>query len=88
MQEKSSGTPWDDDCWIAERAIVLQVLRGDHDVRWLLAELQAEIDDLDPKALSDALDGLREEEVVEDWGDDVVASRCAQHLDVLGMIAI
>lgn len=89
MQEKSSGTPWNDDLWMAERAIVLQVLRNDHDVRWSLAELQAEVDDLDPKALSLALDRLRLEGLVVDCGKAMVASRCVRHLDEeLGMVSI
>jgi len=73
---------------MAERAIVLQVLRNDHDVRWSLAELQAEVDDLDPSALSDALDRLREEGIIVACGESVIASRAALHLDALGMISI
>jgi hypothetical protein len=88
MQEQSNGTPWNDALWMAERAIVLQVLRNDHELRWSLAELQAEVDDLDPRALGVAFDRLRVKGLLVDCGDGVVASRAAFHLDNLGMVAI
>jgi hypothetical protein len=88
MQEQSNGTPWNDAVWMAERAIVLQVLRKEKDPRWTLAELQTEIDDLDPTALGVAFDRLRVEGLLVDCGDGVVASRAAFHLDDLGMVAI
>jgi hypothetical protein len=88
MQEQSNGTPWNDALWVAERAIVLQVLRKEKDPRWTLAELQAEIDDLDPTALGVAFDRLRVEGLLVDCDDGVVASRAAFHLDDLGMVAI
>lgn len=88
MQEQSSGTPWNDAVWMAERAVMLQVLRTDRDLRWSLAELQAEVDDLDPRALGVAFDRLRVEGLLVDCGDGVVASRAAFHLDGLGMVSI
>lgn len=89
MREKPSGTPWNDALWMAQRAIVLQVLRDDTEARWTLAELQAEVDDLNPHALSHALDRLLEEGVVVTCGAMFsLASRCALHLDALGMVSI
>jgi hypothetical protein len=88
MQEQSNGTPWNDAVWVAERAIMLQVLREEKDPRWTLTELQAEVDDLDPTALGVAFDRLRVEGLLVDCGDGVVASRAAFHLDDLGMVAI
>jgi DNA-binding HxlR family transcriptional regulator len=88
MQTKSSGTRWDDGCWIAERAIVLQVLREDRDVRWSLAELQTEAYDVDPQTLNDALERLGRHGVVVRCDDEYVASRSALHLDALGMVSI
>lgn len=88
MPDKSSATPWDDALWMAQRAIVLQILRTDKDPRWTLAELQAEIDDLNPYALRHALDRLLEESIVVACGNGVVASRAAVHLDGLGMVSI
>jgi hypothetical protein len=73
---------------IAERAIVLQVLRDDHAERWSRAELEREIYDVEPLALGDALERLREEGVVEVRGEDLWASRCARHLDAIGMVSI
>jgi hypothetical protein len=88
MLNQSSASPWNDALWMAERAIVLQVLRDDHEVRWTLGELQAEVDDLNPHALRHALDRVLEEGVVVTCGADVLASRCALHLDALGMVSI
>jgi hypothetical protein len=73
---------------IAERAIVLQVLRDDHDERWSRAELEQEIYDVEPLVISDALERLKEESVVHLSGEHVWASRCARHLDALGMVSI
>ncbi len=88
MQEKSNGTPWDDDPWIAERAVVLQVLRNDKDPRWTLAELQAEAYDIDPTTLAGALDRLERHGIVVRCDHEYVASRCALRLDALGMVSI
>jgi hypothetical protein len=88
MQEKSSsGVPWGIP-WIAERAIVLQVLRADRDPRWTLPDLHAEAYDIDRPVLAAALGRLKRHGVVMACGDAVVASRCAVHLDDLGMVSI
>jgi hypothetical protein len=73
---------------IAERAIVLQVLREDHEERWSRAELERELYDIEPLQLSDALARLREAGVVHLAGELVWASRCARRLDQLGMVSI
>lgn len=73
---------------IAERAIVLQLLRDDRDEQWSRAELEAELDNVEPLALSDAIAGLERHGVVVVQGEHVVASRCARQLDELGLIAI
>jgi len=87
MHDQSSDTPWSDP-WTAERAIVLQVLREDKDPRWTLAELQAEAYDMDPTALGDALHRLGRHGIVVAYGEAVVASRAALHMDALGMVSI
>jgi DNA-binding HxlR family transcriptional regulator len=73
---------------VAERAIMLQVLRADRDWRWTLQELQAEIDDLNPSVLQAALRRLERQGLVVAWGEWVLASRAALHLDELGMVVI
>ena len=73
---------------IAERAIVLQVLRDDCDERWSRAELEREIYDIEPLAINEALERLRDEGVVHLSGEFAWASRCARRLDALGMISI
>jgi hypothetical protein len=87
MRSERSGCKLKDD-EIAERAIVLQVLRDDRDERWARAELEGEIYDIEPLAISEALERLREEGVVHLSGETVWASRCARHLDALGMVSI
>jgi hypothetical protein len=73
---------------MAQRAIVLQVLRDDHDERWSRAELEAELHDVEPQAVTDALEHLREEGVIHLSGDLVWASRCARRLGELGVVSI
>ena len=87
MRSERSGCELKDD-EIAERAIVLQVLRDDRDERWARAELEGEIYDIEPLAISEALERLREAGVVHLAGEQVWASRCARHLDLLGMVSI
>jgi DNA-binding HxlR family transcriptional regulator len=87
MHDKGSGTPWSDAGWIAERAIVLQVLRDDRDVRWSLVELEGEVYDIDPLVLSEALERLGRHGIVVSCDEEYVASRCAWHLDELGMVS-
>ncbi len=89
MHDQSRADALWSDRRTAERAIALQVLRHDHEVRWTLAELQAEIEDLAPSALADALDRVERHGIIMTCGEnDVVASRCALHLDALGMVSI
>jgi len=73
---------------VAARAIVLQVLRDDRDERWSRGELEHEIYDIDPVAIGEAMERLREEGVIHISGQMVWASRCARHLDELGMVSI
>jgi DNA-binding HxlR family transcriptional regulator len=71
-----------------ERAIVLQVLRDDHHERWTRKELKRELRDVRRRSIDKALGRLEEEGVVELDGEYVWPSRCAQHLDALGMVSI
>lgn len=54
MQDQSKQVPSGDDR-LVEKAIVLQLLRDDHDERWSRAELEVEMAPLGPLAISDAL---------------------------------
>jgi hypothetical protein len=81
------GVPYDDP-YTAERGIVLQVLRDDHDERWSRAELERELYDVETQALAAALESLRQEGVLHLSGDLVWASRCALRMDWLGMVSI
>jgi hypothetical protein len=73
---------------VAERAIVMQVLRDDHDEHWTRTELEREASDHDPPAIHRALRQLRAEDVVLLEGDQIRASRCAHYLDTLDLLAI
>lgn len=71
-----------------ERAILFELLRDDHDERWSPAELSAAISKGDEQAIRDALTGLEHHGVVVAHGEESLASRCAQHIDTLGVIGI
>lgn len=73
---------------IAQRTILLQLLRDDHDERWSRAELKAEISDIEPAALSDGLEQLARHGLVVSLDDEVLASRSARHIDELGLVGI
>jgi hypothetical protein len=74
--------------WMAQRALVLQLLRDDHVERWARAELERGADDLDALTISDALALLEADGVVVLDGESVSASRCARRLDALGLVGI
>jgi hypothetical protein len=72
-----------------ERAIVLQLLRDDHDTQWSRTDLQARLNDVEPAALAHALKRLERQGVVlVRAADAIMASPCARHLDALGLIGI
>jgi DNA-binding HxlR family transcriptional regulator len=71
-----------------ERAIVLQLLRDDHDQEWSRAELEAEIGDVEQSVLSAAVQQLERNGVVIAEGERVLASRCARCLDALGLVSV
>ena len=76
------------DLWMAQRAIVMQLLRDDHPVRWTRPELEAEIDDIEQQALLSALAILLIEDVIFLDDEAVWASKCARHLDALELLTI
>jgi DNA-binding HxlR family transcriptional regulator len=88
MHDQSNGPSLANDPGIAERAIVLQVLRDDRPPCWTQDALRVELYDIDPRALRKALRRLERHGVVQRAGREAWASRCALRLDALGMIAI
>ncbi len=88
MQEKRSRPTWADDPGVAQRAIVLQVLRNDHHERWTRKELKREIYDIKGRVINKALKRLQEEGVVDLDEEYVWPTRCAQYMDELGMVSI
>jgi DNA-binding HxlR family transcriptional regulator len=76
------------DMWMVERAIVLQVLRDDHEERWAPAELAGEIPDFELAVLDEALARLEREGVLHRSEGSVWAARAARRLDELELISI
>jgi DNA-binding HxlR family transcriptional regulator len=76
------------DLWVVGRAIVLQLLRDDHEERWARAELAREISDFEPALLDEALARLERDGVLHREESWVWASRAARRLDELELISI
>jgi Fe2+ or Zn2+ uptake regulation protein len=75
--------------WRAQRAIVLQLLRDDHDPLWSRHELRQQLSDIGRRTFQTALELLEDDECIARIGqNDVRASICAQHLDELGLVGI
>jgi hypothetical protein len=68
--------------------IVLQVLRDDHEQPWTRAELEHALHDVDPAAITVALERLNEQGVIRIESDQIEASPCARHLNALAFICI
>lgn len=64
------------------------MLRDDHKPCWTRAELEHELYDVDPTAITVALERLAEQGVVQPEGEQIRASSCARHLDALRFICI
>ncbi len=71
-----------------QHLVVLQLLRSDHEPQWTRPELDAELDDVDPDAITVAIERLREQGVVQVEDEELSACACARHLDALGFISI
>lgn len=69
-----------------ERAIILLILDEDHTETWSRAEIEVAMSNIEPLAINDALSYLAADNVLRLDGEQVHASRCARHLDSLGLI--
>ncbi|HXA53998.1 MAG TPA: hypothetical protein VNV37_03895 [Solirubrobacteraceae bacterium] len=74
--------------WKIERAVVLQLLRDDHEQRWTRAELASEISDFEAAAVEEALTRLEHDGVLRREGAAVWASCAARRLDELELISV
>jgi hypothetical protein len=72
----------------AERAIVMQVLRDDHEERWARVELARVIYGFESAILDEAFARLRRDGVLLVENDYVRASRAARRLDELGLVGL
>lgn len=71
-----------------QHILILQLLRQEHPWRWSRAELQAELKDIHPDAITVAVERLQEQSVVHVDGEQLSACACARHLDALDLISI
>jgi hypothetical protein len=85
MQDKSNQVPGEHDRR-TERALILMIL--DRPERLSRAELETTLHDIEPLRVCNALAKLAAEGVVVLDGEHVEASRCARHLDALGVIGV
>ncbi len=76
------------DLWMVERAIVLQILRDDHEQCWARTELAREIPDFEPAVLDEALAHLERDGILHREKSSVWASHAARRLDELELISI
>lgn len=77
-----------DDPQVAQRAIVLQLLSTDRRERWSLKQLEHMLCGTSATAINDAVVRLGGSGVIVCLDEFIRASRCAQHLDSLGLIAV
>jgi hypothetical protein len=75
--------------WMVQRAIVLQLLRDDHDPLWTRSELMAEIPDFSRHVFNAALGMLESDAcVVLDGEQGLRASTPVRHMDELELVSI
>jgi hypothetical protein len=85
----STKTDRDKELRIAQRAIVMQLLRDDHDLLWRRTQLRGQLSDIGGDVFKAALKLLAEEGCIALLrGSAMRASICAQHLDELGLVGI
>jgi len=87
MQREANKVRSEDDSR-AERAVVLQVLRDDHEERWSRGELADELAHIEVAVIAGAVGRLEQEGVVGVRDGSVWASRAARWLDDLGLICV
>jgi hypothetical protein len=73
---------------VIECGIVVQLICGDRDKGRLFTEIEEELHDVEPLALSASLKRLKLGGVVIFDGERLTASRSVKHLAELGMIAV
>jgi hypothetical protein len=71
-----------------EHIVVLELLRDDRPQRWTRRALERDLHDIDPRAITAALEHLRELGLVCLQDGKAWASEGLRHLDALGFICI
>jgi hypothetical protein len=72
----------------AQRVVVLQLLRDDHEDSWARSELDAEFGDIGAPAIACAIASLQEAGVIELVGDSLSASRASWRFQELLLIGV
>lgn len=84
-EEKEPDEPSDED--LADRAVVLQLLRSDRGEQWTREQLKAELPDLHPASIVRALARLEEAEVTHRSGPFHWLRFGPRHLARVGLIS-
>lgn len=71
-----------------ERAIILQLLRDDHELMWSREQLMTELEPDRSEVVEEALGRLEQEGVLGLSDEAAWASRAARRLDELGLIGV
>jgi hypothetical protein len=74
--------------WKVQRAIVLQLLRDDHDRLWTREELRDEIPDISRHMFDLSIELLEDDACIALEADGLCASTSVRHLDELDLIGI
>jgi hypothetical protein len=72
----------------AQRVVVLQLLRDDHEDMWARSELDAELGDIGATVIARAIASLQEAGVIDLDGDSLSASPAARRLQELLLIGV
>jgi hypothetical protein len=72
----------------AQRVLILQLLRDDHDNLWTRSELDAELGDIGAQIIAHAVASLQEAGVVELDGGSLSASPAARRFQELLLIGV
>ena len=85
----SIKTDRDEELRTAQRVIVMQLLRDDHDLLWSRRQLRRQLHDIGGRAFKTALELLEDDGCIAlVGGNGLRVSICAQHLDELGLVGI
>jgi hypothetical protein len=86
--DTSDQTPVPGDDQLIQRAIVLQLLEGNHESGRTRTELEGELRNIPPLDVNEALQNLENEGVLRAAGETILLSPCVWCLDGLGLVSV